>query len=215
MIDVIVDTIKNTDKAEVEKSISKMFDEAIKKNMPPDIIRQLSMQLIMRAIKEISDIGVDMDKLLQVENNNVYEVLNEFETIEQIKGYLEKMFYKFIDIIIEKRSLRSNRDLMDKILKYINLNYMNYDLTLNSLADEFGLSVPYLSKIFKESFEANFTDYIIGIRMEKAKELLSDTDLKVGEITERVGYANAHSFIRIFKKYLGMTPGEYRSSLIK
>jgi YesN/AraC family two-component response regulator len=192
-----------------------MFDEAVRKNMPPDIIRQLSMQLIMRAIKEVSDIGVDMDKLLQVENNNVYEVLNEFETIEQIKGYLEKMFYKFIDIIIEKRSLRSNKDLMDKILKYINLKYMNYDLTLNSLADEFGLSVPYLSKIFKESFEANFTDYIIGIRMEKAKELLSDTDLKVGEITERVGYANAHSFIRIFKKYIGMTPGEYRSSLIK
>lgn len=215
MIDVIVDTIKNTDKVEVEKSISKMFDEAVKKNMPPDIIRQLSMQLIMRAIKEISDIGVDMDKLLQVENSNVYEVLNEFEIIEQIKAYLEKMFYRFIDIIIEKRSLRSNKELMDKILKYINLNYMNYDLTLNSLADEFGLSVPYLSKIFKESFEANFTDYVIGIRMEKAKGLLCETDLKVGEITEKVGYANAHSFIRIFKKYTGMTPGEYRSSLIK
>jgi two-component system response regulator YesN len=68
-----------------------------------------------------------------------------------------------------------------------------------------------LSKIFKEFSETNFLDYLITIRMEKAKELLSDSNKKVYEIARKIGYTNTQSFIRIFKKYTGKTPNEYRS----
>ena len=91
---------------------------------------------------------------------------------------------------------------------------MDYDLSLNKIAVIFHVSVPYLSKIFKESVNQKFLDYLIGLRIEKSKEILKDGEIKLNEVADKVGYPTYTSFIRIFKQYVGMTPTEYRKQHI-
>ncbi|MDI6617696.1 MAG: helix-turn-helix domain-containing protein [Clostridiales bacterium] len=211
IIDSIISSIRCTNTTETRKQISRMFNEAVKKNIPPDIIREFCMQLVMKATKVMLDAGVDITQLTKRNYNNIFEALIQMETIEQMEEYIQGIFKEYIEKIEERRHRKGNNELIENIISFIQSNYMKYDLTLNSLAETFDISVPYLSKVFKESMGTNFTDYLISIRMEKAKNLLTHTDFKINDIVEKVGYANCHSFIRIFKKYTGKTPGEYRS----
>ena len=136
------------------------------------------------------------------------------ETVDQIKEYIEELFMKFTERIREKRSNSNNSELIEKILEYIQEHYAQNDLSLNRLAEKFHISVPYLSKIFKEHVETNFMDFLIKVRIEKAMELLANSNIKINEVAQEVGYTNSHSFIRAFKKYVGKTPGEFRNGMV-
>ncbi|NRF95703.1 helix-turn-helix transcriptional regulator [Paenibacillus frigoriresistens] len=93
---------------------------------------------------------------------------------------------------------------------FIDAHYMHSDLSLNYLASEFKLSASHVSRIFKEHMERNFIDYLMDIRMRKAKELLAGSDLLIRDVSEAIAYTNVNSFVRIFKKSTGFIPGEYR-----
>ena len=74
-----------------------------------------------------------------------------------------------------------------------------------------GNAVKYISRVFKQRTGKNLTDFIGEIRIQKAKELLTQTDQKVGDIAAAVGIENRTTFLRVFKKYEGISPIEYRN----
>ncbi|MNI14765.1 HTH-type transcriptional regulator YesS [compost metagenome] len=78
------------------------------------------------------------------------------------------------------------------------------------LSERFKLTPNYLSRLFKEEFGEKFIDYLAGLRIEQAKYLLVTTSEAIQEIAGRVGYTHTFSFIRVFKKLVGRTPGDYR-----
>jgi two-component system response regulator YesN len=88
-------------------------------------------------------------------------------------------------------------------------NFQN-NLTEDFLASLFYLNRSYLSQIFRKRTGMKFVDYLNQLRIEKAKELLTSTDLKMYQIAKRVGYDNPKYFFRIFKKKTGLTPEQYR-----
>ncbi|TNJ67239.1 helix-turn-helix domain-containing protein [Paenibacillus hemerocallicola] len=110
----------------------------------------------------------------------------------------------------EKRYYRERHEVVDSMLAFIRQHYGRSDLSLNLLADQFKQSVYHLSRIFKEQTGGNFIDYVLRLRVEKAKELLLASDKKVRDVAEEVGYRNLNSFVRIFKKTTGFTPTEFR-----
>ncbi|MNJ45331.1 HTH-type transcriptional regulator YesS [compost metagenome] len=91
---------------------------------------------------------------------------------------------------------------------FLQQNYMR-DVSLDSCADEIGTNSFFLSKSFKQVTGNNFIDYLTELRMDKAKELLRETKLRISEVAEQVGYQHSY-FNRIFKKLEGMTPTHYR-----
>ncbi|MHC1750231.1 MAG: helix-turn-helix domain-containing protein [Cellulosilyticaceae bacterium] len=99
------------------------------------------------------------------------------------------------------------------IYNYIN-NNLEKDLSLTSLADKVNLNASYLSRLFKSVTNENLYDYILKVRMNKAKELLIKTGDKIQDVGNRVGYESAQSFTRVFRKYTGKTPSEYREEKI-
>lgn len=101
-------------------------------------------------------------------------------------------------------------ELSERILAYIRANVFQNSLSLDSIGDEFGLSPYYVSRFMAEQTGENLKNYITGLRMEEAKKLLTQTVLPLYEIVLRIGYLDVSSFIRKFKKEVGMTPGEYR-----
>ena len=73
------------------------------------------------------------------------------------------------------------------------------------------MSPQYLSKLFKKKKDLSFIEYLTKVRIEKSIELLRTTDLSVSDVAERVGY-QMKNFIRVFKKQMGVTPGQFRGS---
>lgn len=97
--------------------------------------------------------------------------------------------------------------------KYIS-NHLDKDLSLVRLAEQVYLNPSYLSRLYKKSSGLNISEYIEHTRIKKAKELLENNDLRVNEIALRVGYENAASFSRVFKRSMGICPQEYRDNCL-
>ncbi|NOU96220.1 helix-turn-helix domain-containing protein [Paenibacillus sp. LMG 31456] len=100
------------------------------------------------------------------------------------------------------------------ITNYIESNYHN-NIYLENIADEIGLSPKYVSRLFKETTGTSITDYISLVRMAKAKELLAQNDLKISEVSERIGITSRTTFLRIFKKHEGISPMDYRNAIAR
>lgn len=111
--------------------------------------------------------------------------------------------------LIRKKKDTGEEPLIAMFMNIIHNQYAD-DLSLDYLSAKLNLSSAYLSVYIKEKTGLNFSEHLLGIRMNKARELLACTDLTVNEISQRVGYLNITSFNRTFKKAIGMTPGAYR-----
>lgn len=105
-------------------------------------------------------------------------------------------------------------DIIKDIKAYIDENYADPSLGLAKIGDTFGLSESYFSHLFKEKIGVNFSSYLESIRMKKSYDLIRENpDINVSDIILKVGYNNANSFRRVFKKTYNMTPGQMRDSV--
>jgi len=95
---------------------------------------------------------------------------------------------------------------------YMSQHYTDPNLMLQDVAKAVNMSNSRFSTVFAQQSGKTFTEYITGLRLGKAKELLRETDLRSSQIAFEVGYNDAHYFSYLFKKSFGLTPGEYRSS---
>ena len=105
---------------------------------------------------------------------------------------------------------QKSESLVQTTQDFVQHNYAS-NLGLEQIADQMGVSVKYISRVFKQRTGKNLTDFIGEIRIQKAKELLTQTDQKVGDIAAAVGIENRTTFLRVFKKYEGISPIEYRN----
>ncbi len=103
-----------------------------------------------------------------------------------------------------------NSDIVQKAIAYMQDHFSDPGLNMNALAEYLQVSAVTLSVEFRNELDIRPSDYLTTLRMEKAKELLRETNMLIGDITLAVGYEDAHVFRRRFKQYTGMTPGQYR-----
>ncbi|TLS53872.1 AraC family transcriptional regulator [Paenibacillus antri] len=138
------------------------------------------------------------------------ELLDRFETLEEFEKRSYPLLESMSDEIQRQRDNQNNNQMIHDVRQYIDENYASPDLSLNLLSRTYNLSPSYLSQLFKDEFGEKFVDYLVGIRIEKAKKLLQNTSEPIQDIANKVGYLHAFSFIRAFKKLVGKTPGEFR-----
>lgn len=106
-----------------------------------------------------------------------------------------------------------SNELIIKIQDYIINNYHDSDLCLTKISDEFGISENYFSYLFKKEVSENFSTYLERLRMAKAKEIILETDTSLSTLYQYLGYNNAASFRRAFKKNYGVSPKEMRDKV--
>ena len=102
-------------------------------------------------------------------------------------------------------------DALSLATDYIHARFQS-DLTLEEVAGHVGMNPAYFSRYFKKNAGINFIDYLTGLRVDEAKKLLMQPQLKVYQVCERVGYSNLHHFYRLFKQYTGLTPMAYKQA---
>ena len=102
-----------------------------------------------------------------------------------------------------------SNEAIEKAKEYIRQNYRK-DLSLEEMSRQMDMSPYYFSKLFKEVTGSNFVEYVTGVRMDQAKKLLLQGKNSIKQICAEIGYSDPNYFSRIFKKYEGVTPSEYR-----
>ncbi|MFB3162144.1 response regulator [Neobacillus sp. 179-J 1A1 HS] len=115
---------------------------------------------------------------------------------------------------VKKRTQQKGNNIITDIEKYLQENF-DRDVKLQEISDHFYISREYISRKFKQEFNENISDYIVRIRMEKAKSLLKNSQLKIYEIANMIGYQDDKYFRKVFKKVEGITPNEYRTENVK
>ncbi|PWM73110.1 MAG: hypothetical protein DBX59_05285 [Bacillota bacterium] len=108
-----------------------------------------------------------------------------------------------------EQACAARRALAEKVAEYIDLHFTE-KISLSFFSEKFHFNANYISYTFKEFMGTGISRYILKKRMEKACGLLTETVLSVKEIAEQTGYEDALYFERVFKKYAGMPPTEYR-----
>ncbi len=111
---------------------------------------------------------------------------------------------------VKRDSQKSQDELKEKLKGYVENNYLDESLSLSSIADAFGKSESYISHFFKRYCDENFYTMLERLRMERARTLLTTTDLPIREISAGSGYSSMHSFRRAFKKVYGVSPSSFR-----
>ena len=113
----------------------------------------------------------------------------------------------------DRQDLIKNQILIEHIRDYVESHYME-KITLQDAATQVHYSDAYFCRFFKQNFDKNFIMYLSEIRVEKAKELLSDVTVNVKDIGQRVGFRDSSYFTKVFKRVTGVTPSEYRYKVL-
>ncbi|MEH7239072.1 response regulator transcription factor [Bacillus sp. JJ1562] len=139
------------------------------------------------------------------------DVLNE--TLEKaVNEWKEQALHQ--RTLVTPNTYQKEKTGIHLIEEFVRQNYQK-EINLQEIADRFFFSREYISRKFKQEFDDTITDYVMKIRMEKAKELLENPHLKIYEIANHVGYQNEKYFSKLFKKLIGVRPNEYRNMKLK
>ncbi|WP_379240013.1 helix-turn-helix domain-containing protein [Paenibacillus sp. GCM10023248] len=169
-------------------------------------VQQGMLHLLGNVQHAIMVSGIHPNRLFR--GANLYEQLSQ---IREPKRMLEWFRDKVLAPFLKELSGRSNAEvkrLIEGAMIYLQQNY-KHDISLDNCADHIGTNPFFLSKSFKIVTGKNFIDYLTELRIEKAKELLRNSEMKINDVAEQVGYQHSY-FNRIFKKLEGMTPTSYR-----
>lgn len=131
----------------------------------------------------------------------------------QSLGEIQEEIYPFLNRVcayVDSKKKSRNVTLKDDVQSFIDTHLSDADLSLTALSDHFDLNTQYLSRFIKEQFGETFIDYVNKQRVQLAKRLMEETGDTINDITQQVGFTNSNSFIRVFKRYEGITPGQFR-----
>lgn len=145
--------------------------------------------------------------------SNTPPYIDFVKDMEELSGddLIEWAFKTFITItgyVRPKTTIDYSNDIVRITHEYLEAHYAD-EITLEDVAEQVNISPQYFSKLIKKNTGFNFTEWLSMIRIQKAKELLTNTNLTVKEVCFKVGYKDPNYFSRIFKKRMGMTPSEY------
>lgn len=209
---VLCNTIKTGNEEDVVHILGQINDKVIQTNLDPEYIKTFYWNLIY----EINMIRISIknlevqDKDLSHDISSLYKLIDNATQVKELQDLLEDVAMSVVHRI-NRYNKKNINQILQKAMDYICENY-TMSITLNELAEHTYVSTYYLSRMFKKELGKNFVEYLNEVRIDKAKELLKDNKYKTYEVAELVGIQDPHYFSKIFKKYVNMTPTEYKDS---
>ncbi|MFC4597420.1 helix-turn-helix domain-containing protein [Cohnella hongkongensis] len=189
------------------------LDQAKKQLAPKEDIDMLLQGLVYHIRREVSQMSDEMQVVWNAEFDPELErAMKEQASAEEMGGGIREILVAAGIRMEAIRKRNGHAEAMSKIREYIDRHYADPNLSLSSLSSEFDMNSKTLSRLFKEQFGENFVDYLMKSRINQAKRMLLETETPIQQISQEVGYLNALSFTRAFKKMEGITPFELRKA---
>lgn len=171
----------------------------------------LRMEAVLTASRIVRDAGGEPGAVLGLADYENAMITETQDAQEMAPEAAERLLRKALSFRDRESPVHGNRAVLSAC-RYLARNFTNPNLMLQDAAAAAGMSNSRFSTVFAQETGATFTEYLTGLRIGKAKELLRATQMRSSEISSAVGYSDRHYFSYLFKKNTGMTPSEYRES---
>ncbi len=132
--------------------------------------------------------------------------------IKTATGYLNAVIGELLDVLRLEDAKDVSKDIAVKILDYCTTHYQE-NISVKSVSDALYISQSYVSKVFAETFKYRFREYINQLRVQNAKELLQNSNMRIVDVMYACGFQNQSSFNRVFRSCCGISPREYKNSI--
>lgn len=154
---------------------------------------------------------ISFNNKIDIQIKEIYNLIRNNENISESNMSL-KIYGLIISLFNANENNTCSNTIIQTAINYMNQNYQN-KLTVKNIAGHINMSPSQFSRQFKKQTGTSPYDYLLGIRLTKAKELLKNTSLPISEISYQTGFANDSSFIYFFKKHEEISPLKFRNIL--
>lgn len=202
-----INFIKAGNKDGALRVITKPIDMIMKNN-------DTSITNTKEILYDIINLIIKIPQEMSVNSNEISEVIDTerlykcTDNIDEFKKLTENTVEEVCGIV--NRQKEDDNQFVSRMIEYVKENYMDANLSMAVIGEYLNLYPSYVSKVFKEKTGMGLLEYIHKYRIEEAKRLMKTTDEPINKIVTMVGYSNVRTFNRIFKKYSGETPSEFR-----
>ena len=175
----------------------------------PTSIRRTMVELLAEIMHNCADAGIDVEATLERQDpyNYIYELADTSKIIVKFLDVAHLLFDK-----LAEQNVRAESNLLLAARRFIEANISNPDLGLSLVSEELKITPTYFSAFFIREVGIGFNEYITKQRIERAKHLLSETNMRINEVGEECGFRSDSYFGMVFKKHTGMSPGEFRNT---
>lgn len=172
-----------------------------------DILKSRAIELCALLSRAAIEGGAATDTILKI-NNQFLKTLQEITTLDSLCFKLQETVEVFTESLFNYTPHKNN-EVIRRAISFISKNYAS-SITLNDVAKHVHLNPAYFSTIFKQCCGSSFKEYLNMVRIEESKRLLANTDYSVIDIAIATGFEDQSYFSKVFKKYTGLTPKQYR-----
>lgn len=208
--DALFRQIKTGSQEDLREAIADLTLHLKSANTSPQQYQIYLMELLTGLLKLIRTYQLD-EKEARLETLLNDGMSMRFSNLEELAAWLNE-YCENLRCLARQERKDTIRLLIERAKDILTANYMDSDLSLESVCAQLSVSTAYFSTIFKRETGDGFVGYLTGLRMEKALELLQTTDDKTYQISEKIGYTDPNYFSYVFKKRFGVSPSRYKTS---
>ncbi|QUI25414.1 AraC family transcriptional regulator [Vallitalea pronyensis] len=192
---------------DVDNALNNIVAQIQTKNIPIFIGRSICYEIISTVVHSYESLGQNHDELFNKYPDII--AITKYESIHKIIELVTLISYDVCSAL-SKSSTKEHIRYVDSLKQYISVNYSSPDFSLQLMADHFHKQASNLSSFYKENTGENILESVTRYRMNAASNYLINSTLPIKEICTEIGYTNVSSFIRRFKQFHELTPGQYR-----
>ncbi|WP_062109235.1 helix-turn-helix domain-containing protein [Bacillus niameyensis] len=198
----LIQSLKQGDYIVAKETLAEIFSTLVKTSKSNYLLKCTCYDIINSILKTSSELEIDLEA-------DDIKSLSEFQSLEGLERSAVTIIKKVCTAVENKKESRNYR-LRDNIMDYIQKQFKQHHLSLESVAEYFQISSSYLSRFIREQTGTTFTQFVWELRIKKFKDQLTNTTRPIKDIVKDVGYLDVSSFTRKFRKSEGLTPTEFR-----
>lgn len=202
---IIQESIRNGNKELLASSIDALFSKILVPTQHQQMVRLACFDVINLCVRLFTIFDSSL-------NSRTIAELSGFESPAELNSIVKDLLFELSDNVQEKLN-STMASAKYNLIGFVQEHFRDSNLSLGLLAEEFGLSQSYISKLFKDETGQNFISYVKQLRMSYVKKQLMATNLQVKDIILDTGYVDVANFARTFKQEVGLTPLQYRHNI--
>jgi len=206
----LIDQIEENQNEAYEATIAAMFEQFHTKRFAPSAVSNTITRSLIGIINSIRQMEGDEEELDLLDELLAWQ--RKYRNLTQLQHIYVQFVQQAAAYIAQKRS-EQGKGSIEKIKKYIDSHYKE-NINLKSIAAKFYMNSVYLGQLFRKTYGVYFNEYLLSLRVEEAKRLLRQTDMRMYEVAEKVGFQNADYFVTQFEKLEKLTPTDYRNKML-
>ncbi|MBM7563435.1 response regulator [Paenibacillus sacheonensis] len=205
----VIEAMKTFRLDRVREALHALKEAYRSSRVEPGVIKLRVLEQLIQLFHVVKEAGANHALLFDSQFGD-YDHVMTIRTIDELHRFIEDKCLSAFELLVRMKEQQPNKVFVT-VQKLVQEQFQT-PISLRSIAQQVYMNPHYLGKLFKANAGTSFNEYLLRIRMEKAKELLRFTDKKVYEIAQEVGFGELDWFYKRFKLYTGLSAGEYRSA---